>query len=117
MMKDKVERIFLNVAKDPAFGNRFFKKLSETDNPYPWFEELQKRKYLDPANNKNPEVKTDNSYTVPYWQTLGYLENVAKHIPNKPNTDVLVKLLDTINSIIEYKDQTGNRIENPYTDW
>ena len=117
MMKDKIERIFLNVAKDPAFGNRFFKKLAETDNPYPWFEELQKRKFLDPSNNKNPEVKTDNSYTVPYWPTMGYLENVAKHIPNKPNTDILIKLLDTLDSIIEYKDENGNRVENPYTDW
>jgi hypothetical protein len=97
---------------------RLFKKLSETDNPYPWFEELRKRGFLDPSsNNKNPEVKTDNSYTVPYWQALGYLENVAEHIPKKPNAAVLAKLLDTINSIIEYKDETGNRIENPYTDW
>lgn len=118
MMEDKVERVFLNVARNPTFGNRFFKKLSETDNPYPWFEELRKRKYLDPANNKNPEDKTENSYSVPYWQALGYLENVAKHIAKKPNEEILTKLLDTVNSIIEYKNEkTGCRIENPYTDW
>ncbi|MCW4006927.1 MAG: hypothetical protein NWF04_10120 [Candidatus Bathyarchaeota archaeon] len=116
-MTDKVERIFLNVSRDPAFKRRFFKKLAETDNPFPWFKELQKRKYLEPNNNKAPELKT-NSYTYPYWAALGYLENVAKHIEKDFNQGILHQLIQTINSIIDFRDEkTGQRVQNPYTDW
>ena len=61
--------------------------------------------FIDADNNKNPEVNSDNNYSVPYWQVLGYLENVAKHVAKSPDSDILNKLLATIDSIIEYKDK------------
>jgi hypothetical protein len=117
MMEERIDRIFQNVAKSPSFERRFFKKLSETDNPYPWFEQLSKRNYLQPCNNRNPETTESNQYVVPYWQVLGYLENAAKHLNSEPNDEIASKLVDVINSILEYKDGNGNRIENPHTDW
>jgi len=114
-MQEKVTRIFQEVERNEAFKRMFFKKLSETENPIPWFEELRKRGNLDPSNNKNPKMD-GNNYTVPYWQVLGYLENLAKHITEKPEEIILEKLIDLINSIIEYK-ENDQRIENPHTDW
>lgn len=114
-MQEKITRIFQEVERNEAFKRMFFKKLSETENPIPWFEELRKRGYLDPSNNKNPTMDRDN-YTVPYWQALGYLENLAKHITDKPEEIILEKLIDLTNSIIEYK-ENDQRIENPHTDW
>ena len=90
-------------------------KLSETENTYPWFEELHKRGYLDPSNNKNP-IMEGNNYKVPYWEALSYLENLAKHLAEKPKDSILKKLLNLVDSII-VSEENGQRIENPHTDW
>jgi hypothetical protein len=114
-MQEKVKLIFQQVEKDEAFKRMFFKKLSETENPTAWFEELQIRGYLDPSNNKNP-IFEGNNYTVPYWGALDYLENLARRATEKPEENILERLLIVINSIINYREK-DQRIENPHTDW
>lgn len=115
MMEERITRIFQKIELDKGFKNMFFKKLSETENPYRWFEELRKRGYLDPKNNKNP-VLEENNYTIPYWEALGFLENLAKRLFENPDEILFKKLLGLINSIINHKKE-NKRIENPHTDW
>jgi len=115
MKQERITRIFQKIEVNEAFKRMFFKKLSETENPYPWFEELRKRGYLEPANNKNP-VLEGNNYTVPYWQVLGFLENLARRLSEKPDESLLKKLTALVDSIIEYK-ENNQRVKNPYTDW
>lgn len=116
MTQDKVALIFQRVKKDESFKRMFFKKLSTTENPYPWFDKLSKEGYLDPQkNNKNPIIN-DNNYTIPYWYALDYLENVASHLSKKPDKVILDRLVEVIDSIIDFQKE-GERIENPNTDY
>ncbi len=116
MIQDKVAFILQRVEKDEAFKRMFFKKLSTTENPYPWFEQLQKAGYLDPlTNNKNP-VLTGDHYSVPYWFALDFLENLAVHLSKKPDEKMLDQLVTLIDSIMDFREE-GKRIENPNTDY
>ncbi len=116
MIKDKVEFILRRVEKDEAFKRMFFKKLSTTENPFPWFEQLHKAGFLDPRTcNKNPVLEGDH-YNVPYWFALDYLENLAMHLAKKPDEKLLNQLVALINSFIDYRGD-GKRIENSHTDY
>jgi hypothetical protein len=115
LVQHEVTLIFQQIEKKEAFKRMFFKKLSETENPNPWFDELYKRNYLDPSNNKKVTFE-GNNYTVPYWHALGYLENLARHLAKKPDEVLIQKLLNLLDVIIDYK-KNGKRIENPHTDW
>jgi len=113
--EDKIFSIFQRANKDDAFKQLFFKKLSTTNNPYPWFDKLITEGYLDPINNKNPII-TNNNYIIPRWYALDYLENVATNLSKNNNSLILNKLIKSINLIITFK-KDGRRIENPYTDY
>lgn len=116
MIQDKVEFILHRVEKDEAFKRMFFKKLSTTENPYPWFEQLLKAGFLDPHTcNKNPVLEGDH-YNVPYWFALDFLENLATHLAKRPDEKLLGQLVTLINSIIDFRED-GKRIENPNTDY
>jgi len=116
LIQDKVAFILQRAEKDESFKRMFFKKLSTTENPYPWFEQLQKAGYLDPrTNNKNPVLEGDH-YSVPYWFALDFLENLAAHLSKKPDEKILDQLVALIDSIIDFREE-GKRIENPNTDY
>jgi len=114
-MEEEIDRLFKNVRQDSTFEKMFFKKLSETENPFPWFEVLEKRKYFDPSNNKNPR-KEGNYFSVYYWQVLDYLQNLTKRSVEKQEDGLIEKVIGVIESIIDYSED-GERIENPHTDW
>lgn len=114
-MEEEIDRLFKNIREDSTFEKMFFKKLSETENPFPWFEELEKRKYFEPSNNKNPRIE-GNNFSVYYWPVLDYLENLTKRSVEKREKRLIEKVIKVIDSIIDYSEQ-GNRIENPHTDW
>lgn len=101
--EDVVDRIFQIIRNDKPIENYFFKKLASTDNPFPWIRHLKERGYLNPKNNPPPQE-------VPYWNVLGYLENVATQNSKNPSGEITELLLDTINSILD------PRIDNHLTD-
>lgn len=117
--KEKAERIFQIIKNDEPQRNYFFQILASSPNPFPWLKPLNEKGYFDPQNNPPPQEVPDSKefFTIPYWNVLGYLENVAYKIKDNPDTEVIETLLEIVKKIITYQDKKGERIENYRTDW
>jgi len=113
----RAEKIFQIIKNDEPQRNYFFKKLASSPNPLPWLEPLKERGYFDPKNNPPPRLDKKGYFTMPYWNVLGYLKNVAAKNENNPDEKITNTLLEIINSIINFRNEKGERIENSRTDW
>jgi len=115
----KAERIFQIIRNDEPQRNYFFKKLASSPNPFPWLKPLKERGYFDPKNNPPPQEVSDKKgyFTIPYWNVLGYLENVAAKNEKTPSEEITNTLVEIINPIINFRNEKGERIENYRTDW
>jgi len=84
-----------------------------------WLKPLRQRGYFDPRNNPQPEEISEKSghYRVHIWSALDYLEYVANKNNENPSDDITDLLIETINSIADYRNDSGERIENFRTDW
>lgn len=95
----------------------FFQKASAMDNPFPLLKRLKDKGYFDPS--KNPELKKDpknKEFFFPKWNVLGYLENVSVKNAKNPDIEVTGNLIDIIESIINFRNNNGERVENYRTD-
>lgn len=121
---DNFEEIAANkvsqfIKNDKPQRDHFFKVLASCGDPSPWLEPLLAKGFFDPKENPSPQKvpNTDGYYfRVEYWNVVGYLKNLATKnaiIPNRKITDTLAQIID---SIFEYRDENGNRVENYYTD-
>jgi len=119
MVNEKVSRILQEMKKDRALETYFFRKLGSTDSPFRWLELLKERGYFDPQNNPVPQRVDEKKglYVIPHWNVLGYFDNLSKHIKIKPDKRIIEIFVEIIDSIINYRDLKGNRIENYRTDW
>ena len=118
MEADRAERIFQIIKNDKSQENHFFEVLARSSNPLPWLKPLMERGYFDPKNNPPPEeVPTQKgSFTIPRWNVLGYLENAAQQNAKNPTDEITSLLVSIIDSIINYKNEAGDRIDNHVTD-
>jgi len=116
--EDKVSEVMQFIKNDEPQRNYFFTKLASSVNPFPWLNCLVQEGYFKPENNPRPEEVTGKtgSYIIPYWTILGYLENVAEKNEASPTQEITDQIVNIINPILEYKDETGKRIENFRTD-
>ncbi|MGA1863252.1 SIR2 family protein [Deferribacter thermophilus] len=117
--KAEEDKVFQIIKNDEPQRNYFFKCLASTPNPLPWLKPLKEKGYFNPADNPKPQEVPDKKgyFTIPYWNILGYLENVAKKNKETPSDEITNLLLEIIQEIIDYKDKNGERIENYRTDW
>jgi len=118
-IESNAERIFQIIKNDKPQRDYFFKKLASSPNPFPWLKPLIERGYFDPRNNPSPQEFPDKKgyFTIPRWNVLGYLENVAEKNKKTPSEEITRILLEIINSIINFRNEDGKRIENYRTDW
>ena len=97
----------------------FTQKLMELKEPAHWLVPLKDKGYF--KGEKNPpaeEVKDQPGfYTMPFWNVLKYLENVAQKNKENPKSEITDALIEIIDSIISFRDSNGKRIENYRTDW
>ena len=119
MENNQAEKIFQLIKNDKSQENHFFEVLARSSNPLPWLKPLMEKGYFDPRYNPPPEeVPTQKgSFTIPHWNVLGYLENVARQNDNNPTDEITVPLVSVVDSIINYKDEAGERVDNCITDW
>ena len=113
------KRIFQIIKNDEPQRNHFFKTLASCNNPFPWLKPLIKKGYFDPKKNPPPQkvYEKDRYYfEVKYWNILGYLKNLATKNVASPNSEIAENLSKIVNSIVEYRDENGIRIENYSTD-
>jgi len=97
----------------------FLKKLASSSNPSPWLKHLKEKGYFDPENNPPPQEVLDKKgyFTIPYWNVLRYLENVAVRNVENPSNEITELLLEIIDSIVNYWNEEGKKTENYRTDW
>lgn len=116
--EDKLSDVLQIIKNDEPQRDYFFIKLASSVNPLPWLNYLVQEGYFKPENNPLPQEVTGKtgSYIIPNWTILGYLENVAKKNEASPTKEINEQIIDIINPILEYKDETGKRIENFRTD-
>lgn len=119
MEDSQAERIFQLIRNDESQENHFFEVLASTSNPLPWLKPLMERGYFAPDKNPPPEEVPNQkgSFTIPRWNVLGYLENVAKQNARNPTDEITTPLVSVIDSIINYKNEAGERVDNSTTDW
>lgn len=98
-----------NLLEAEARRAYFFRKLESLT----WLEPLKEDGWFDPDQNpmlqEDPE-RTGNFY-YPMWHALEYVAKISTH----PEIDVSV-FVNIVNSIINYTDESGDRIENDRTD-
>ena len=113
---ENIEVYFKNKGVDRYF---FVEKLSELEEPLPWLIPLKNKGYFTGEKNPPPqEVKEQPEYyTIPFWNVLKYLENVAQKNKKNPSSEITNALAEIIDSIINYRDNKGKRIDNYRTDW
>ena len=94
-----------NLLDSDARRAYFFRELK-----YPtWLKPLRDAGWFDPETNLLPYEDPDSSryYRTSVWYALEYVEKVANH----PETSIDL-LVDIVNTIVDYTNNTGNRIEN-----
>jgi hypothetical protein len=116
--KEKVDRVF-QIIRDKPQEDHFFKRISSAGNPFPWLKHLKERGYIEPQHNPQPQEVQDQKgyFSIPKWNVLPYLENVATQNAEKPNEEITRILVDVIDSIAGYRNAQDQRIENYQTDW
>ena len=118
MNKSKLSRILQRI-KEPPQGDHFFKKLATTDKPFPWLRALKEKGYFDGDKNPPPREAPGKKgyFTIPRWNVLGYLENVAIKNVKNPSDEITEILIDIVGSISKYQNDQQERVENYQTDW
>ena len=99
-----------NLLESDARRAYFFRELK-----YPtWLKPLRDAGWFDPEKNPLPYEDPDSPeyYRIPVWYALEYVKTIANH-PERP-VDLLV---DIVNTIIDYINDTGERIENYNTNY
>ena len=98
-----------NLLKSEVRRSYFFQKL---ESPA-WLEHLKRNGWFDPEHNPAPQEDPDQpgTFRIPTWHALEYVARVSTH----PESQVSI-LVNIVNSIINYTDDNGERIENDGTD-
>lgn len=86
---------------------------------FKWLKPLKERGYFDPQKNPKPEEISGQPghYRLPIWNALDYLEYVANRNSEGPSDEITDLIIEIINSIADYRNDKGERIENFRTDW
>lgn len=113
---DKAENIFQIIKNDKPQEDYFFKYLATCSNPSIWLRPLKEKEYFNPKNNPPINKIINKSFKIPYWNILGYLFNLAKKNFENPDDDITEDLLEIIDSISKYRNESGERIKNVHTD-
>ena len=115
---EKIEDALQIIKNDAPQRRHLFRLLESAANPQPWLEVLYNRGYLDPDRNPQPQRVKDKVgyYGVPYWEVLGFLENVAARNLGEPSEEITRLILKILEDIICYRTETGERINNHHTD-
>ena len=103
-----------NLLKIESNSRYFFENLKKPK----WLNILKSKGYFEPKLNPRIIYSLDEkgkSYT-PYWNVLDYLFYLAKTISTHPDKNIETLLFEIVNQITNYKDESGQRIKNYYTD-
>ncbi|PKL67893.1 MAG: hypothetical protein CVV28_03995 [Methanobacteriales archaeon HGW-Methanobacteriales-1] len=103
-LAEKRKEILRKINFNEPLKKQFFLELSKTSNPFPWFEDLINEGYFDPENYPTAQEvpEKEGFYRMPFWEPLGYLENVAKVNYQNFDKDITKSLVKVIDDFINY---------------
>ncbi len=119
MNKFKIEKVIEIIKNDNSLRRFFWDQISKTTNPIIWLRPLKEENFFSPEKNPAPiEANEKGYFTIPNWEVLGFLENVAFHISKNENSlnENLDILISIINSLMEYRNSDNERTDNYKTD-
>lgn len=99
------------ITTEGSLKNEFFKQLSLSSNSYPWLGPLKREGYFNPEFN--PGIVNGYYY---HWNVMEYLVTIAKINSKHQNPTIIQEIRDIIDPIIGFRDERGQRVENPSTD-
>lgn len=101
-LDEKKIEILRKIRHNEPLKIHFFRKLASTSNPFPWIQDLVNEGYFDPERYPGPKEVPDKEgyYTMPYWEPLGYLENLAKINYQENDREITENLLEIVNNFI-----------------
>ncbi|MCK5260840.1 MAG: hypothetical protein KAJ44_01515 [Thermoplasmatales archaeon] len=99
-----------NLLELDARYSYFFRNLKSPQ----WLKPLKEKGYFSPEKNpKSQEVSEQlGYYRIPHWTALDYLENIANKNSEQSSDEITNLLIEIVNSIANYRDENGERIEN-----
>lgn len=113
MLSDKELKLLDKIQRKAIYEDKFFEKRSELK----WFDELKKRGYFNPNPETCPqESKEKGFYSIPQWHVLPYLERVSQQVTKPGNEKYIDDLLTIIKDVSNYRDSSGQQIDN-YRTW
>jgi hypothetical protein len=113
MLTDKELQLLDKLQKKTVYEDKFFEKRGEIK----WFDELKRRGYFNPNPDTRPyEFKEKGGFIIPQWNILPYLERVSEQINDPRHEKYIDQLLSIIKEVSNYKDSSGQHIDN-YRTW
>src|SRR4030042_6291652 len=109
----KEEAVLNLIVEDATYENYFFKKVSDIK----WFDSLKGKDFFTPQ--KAPAAKPadqEGYFIIPEWNVLLYLERVSQQVATPGNEAYIDKLLKIIKEVSNYRDPSGQQIDN-YRTW
>ena len=109
MLSPKEKAVLETIAEDKVYENYFFSKVTDIK----WFDVLNDKGYFSPEKAPVPQPSDQEGYyMIPHWNVLDYLERVSQQIGQGKNETYAEKLLDIINKVTKYRDNSKALIDN-----
>ena len=111
---EKIIKTLPNLLKSEVRQSYFFKKL---DSPA-WLKPLKDAGWFDPESRPLAQEVVDQSesYATVPWYALEYVETVANHVKDSFCDETVDILIDIINTMVDYANDTGKSLGNDLTD-
>lgn len=116
-LKEEEIEVLRKSENNPVLKSQLIEELKKSKDPIRWFKILNERRYFNPENNPSPIKMPDGNYRIPFWHELSLLENYCTIDSFITNKEITNKVEEIIDSIIEYRNESGKKIDNYMTDW
>lgn len=116
MNEKDIQELLRKANESDVWRSYLLETLAKLEDPSKYLSILIQKGYFNPDQNPKP-IEDAQGYTMPYWESLGYLTQVSKFNKSNPNEKTTKGIKAIIDSIIDYHDDQGNRIENTKTDY
>ncbi len=109
--QSKVSEVFSVLRPRSPQELYFLKQLALTESPMTWFNILFEKGYFNPADI----LFEGRSARIVF--ILIFLKNISKLYSQNPSIKDFDSFIDVLDSLLAYKDQFGQRIENEFIDY
>jgi len=103
----------IGLIRSKPYNDYFFKRASKAE----WLSILNKENYFLSKNAPVPiEAEEKGLFAIPEWNVLPYLERVSQQVNMPGNEQYIDDLLAIIKDVSNYRDSSGQHIDN-YRTW